>query len=89
MLERREPLLTARQAQIARLAVRYPNAVIAERLSISVRTVESHLHTVYYTLGDFLRSIPIAVSMMAKLLRIRNTAVSVKLEMDQACEIPG
>ena len=46
-----QPVLTRRQDQIARMAVHYPNAEIAARLDISVRTVENHLQTVYDLLG--------------------------------------
>ncbi len=45
------PLLTPRQDQIARLAIRHRNDEIAEMLHISVRTVESHLDAAYQQLG--------------------------------------
>ncbi len=55
-IERRAPLLTKRQDQIARLAIDHTNAEIAARLHVSVRTVESHLHTVFHTLGIHTRA---------------------------------
>lgn len=45
------PLLTRREAQIARLATRLTSREIAEELSISVRTVDNHLASVYAKLG--------------------------------------
>ncbi|HHC07328.1 MAG TPA: hypothetical protein ENK55_01230 [Actinobacteria bacterium] len=45
------PLLTPRELQIARLAVHHTSREIAERLSISVRTVDNHLASVYAKLG--------------------------------------
>ncbi|GLZ34086.1 LuxR family transcriptional regulator [Lentzea sp. NBRC 105346] len=54
--------LTPRQLEIARLAVAgLTNAQIADRLTISKRTVDNHLHTIYNALGltgrDGLRTI--------------------------------
>ena len=45
------PFLTPREMQIARLAVRRTSREIAEQLSISVRTVDNHLASVYAKLG--------------------------------------
>ncbi len=45
------PLLTPRETQIARLAVGHTSRQIAEKLSISVRTVDNHLASVYTKLG--------------------------------------
>lgn len=45
-------LLTSRERQVARLAARgLSNRDIAERLTVSVRTVENHLHAAYHKLG--------------------------------------
>lgn len=48
--------LTPRQHEVAALAWSHSNSEIAERLCISVRTVENHLHTVFQTLGIHSRS---------------------------------
>jgi DNA-binding CsgD family transcriptional regulator len=46
------PQLTARERDIARLAVEgLSNQQIAERLVISKRTVDNHLHQIYGKLG--------------------------------------
>lgn len=44
-------MLTDRETQIARLAVRHTSPQIAEKLGISVRTVDNHLASVYTKLG--------------------------------------
>ncbi len=44
-------VLTPRETQIARLAVGHTSREIAERLGISVRTVDNHLASVYVKLG--------------------------------------
>jgi len=49
-------VLTRRQEQIARLAVDRSNSEIAAELSISIRTVENHLHTAFQRLGVHSRS---------------------------------
>ncbi|MFE1441143.1 LuxR C-terminal-related transcriptional regulator [Streptomyces sp. NPDC058739] len=44
--------LTAREREIAALAATgMPNRTIAKRLTVSVRTVENHLHRIYHKLG--------------------------------------
>jgi len=48
--------LTSRQTQIALLAGTYSNAEIAQRLSISRRTVENHLNAAFQALGVHDRS---------------------------------
>ncbi|RMH71372.1 MAG: LuxR family transcriptional regulator, partial [Actinomyces sp.] len=45
------PLLTPREAEVAHLAVHHSSREIAERLAISVRTVDNHLAAVYAKLG--------------------------------------
>lgn len=46
------PVLTGREYEIAQLAsVGLSNQAIAARLSISIRTVENHLHKVFRKLG--------------------------------------
>lgn len=45
-------VLTSRERQVARMAARgLTNREIAERLTVSVRTVENHLHAAYHKLG--------------------------------------
>ncbi|QBI20105.1 hypothetical protein ER308_11375 [Egibacter rhizosphaerae] len=52
VLEEPPPELTDRELEIARLAVRHlTSPEIAEHLTISVRTVDNHLHRVYAKLG--------------------------------------
>ncbi len=48
--------LTPRQAEVARMAVHLHSEEIAERLHLSVRTVESHLETAFQKLGIHRRS---------------------------------
>jgi DNA-binding NarL/FixJ family response regulator len=49
--------LTPREREVAELAARgHPNRHIAETLSLSVRTVESHLYKVFAKLGVDQRS---------------------------------
>jgi DNA-binding CsgD family transcriptional regulator len=46
------PSLTRREQEIARLAAEgLPSRLIADRLAVSVRTVDSHLYRVYMKLG--------------------------------------
>ncbi len=45
------PLLTGRETQVARLAAQHTSPEIAAKLSISVRTVDNHLASVYTKLG--------------------------------------
>jgi DNA-binding CsgD family transcriptional regulator len=44
-------VLTSREREIAYLAITHTNREIAERLRLSVRTVENHLRQVYTKLG--------------------------------------
>lgn len=50
-LRGRRPMLTKRQTEVARLAPFLSNNEISDRLSISTRTVENHLNTIFHTLG--------------------------------------